>query len=171
MILLLSGWARSGKDAAATLLQEEMGFCRFAFADALKHEVAAVHGLPLDLFHSPAKGIPLEGFNKTPRDLLLAHAAAARAVDPDVYARQVLGKILWSNHDRIVVSDWRYKRELDFLQRFAGRPIVTVRIVRPGVSQMTDLSEHDLDDQAMNFTIQNDGGISDLRDRLKEILQ
>ena len=171
MILLLAGWARSGKDAAASLLQEEMGFMRFAFADALKHEVAAIHGLPVDIFHLDAKNVLLPESNKTPRDLLLDHARAARAADPDVYARQVLGKILWSNRERIVISDWRYRREYDFLTRFAGRPIVTCRIVRPGITQMADPSEHDLDDQPMDFTIQNDGGISDLRDRLKEMLQ
>jgi hypothetical protein len=32
IILMLSGWAGSGKDAAAALLLEEMGFIRFAFA-------------------------------------------------------------------------------------------------------------------------------------------
>ena len=36
MIIMLSGWAGSGKDAAASLLLEEMDCVRFAFADSLK---------------------------------------------------------------------------------------------------------------------------------------
>ena len=59
MIILLSGWAGSGKDAAALLL-EEMNFVRLAFADAIKIEVAAATGIPLDTFHDHRlKDIPI----------------------------------------------------------------------------------------------------------------
>jgi hypothetical protein len=42
-----------------------------------------------------------------------------------------------------------------------------VRIERPGIRQSADPSEHDLDGASMDYVIQNDGKISDLRHAVK----
>jgi hypothetical protein len=109
-LLLLSGRAGCGKDAAASLLMEEVGFTRFAFADFLKRDVAAQYGLPLDLFHTAAKDQPLPAFKgKTPRTLLLDHARIARSVDLDVYARQgaaaIKAAVVWKAPPLVVLSE------------------------------------------------------------------
>jgi hypothetical protein len=183
-VLLLSGRAGSGKDAAASLLMEEVGFTRFAFADFLKRDVAAQYGLPLDLFHTAAKDHPLQDpkfGGKTPRTLLLDHARIARAIDLDVYARQVATAIKEAiasdpiRHSRFVISDWRYRREYDFLTKalFGIAELVCVRITRH-TSQtplIDDPSEHDLLAQPMHAMIDNDGSIADLRDMLKSVLR
>ena len=36
IIIMVSGWAGSGKDAAASILMDELGFQRLAFADISK---------------------------------------------------------------------------------------------------------------------------------------
>jgi hypothetical protein len=176
LLVMISGWARVGKDAAASLMTDEMGFRRLAFADALKEIVSAETGLPIETFHLATKDAPLEHpcksypTAKTPRDLLLQHALVARAKNPDVYAALVGEKMIdcGTPLSRIVISDWRYKREYDYLRReFPEYQILRLRINRQGVSASADLSEHDLDDEPMNVTIQNDGGISDLRDLLR----
>ena len=178
LLVMISGWARVGKDAAASLMTDEMGFRRLAFADALKEDVAAATGLPVDIFHlatkdksleTPCKAYPTA---KTPRDLLLQHALAARAKNPDVYAAQVAEKIIDEGLNRIVISDWRYKREYDYLHReFPEFQILRLRICRRGVSGSPDPSEHDLDGESMDAVIQNNGGISELRDHLKAALR
>lgn len=169
---MLSGWASSGKDAAAALLTEELGFIRLAFADELKKSVAKAHGLPLSLFHTAAKDVPL--CNQTPRDLLLNHALVERAIDPDVYSRRVADAIavmIRHGATRIVISDWRYKTEHTFLQRaFTDIAIRRIRIRRSGIRPSTDVSEHDLDDEPMHAVIDNDGSISDLRYHLRNLL-
>jgi hypothetical protein len=48
---------------------------------------------------------------------LLQHALAARAKNPDIYATQVAEKIIDEGLSRVVISDWRYKREYDYLAR------------------------------------------------------
>lgn len=178
LLVMLSGWARVGKDAAASLMTDEMGFRRLAFADALKEDVAAATYLPVETFHLAKKDASLEHScsayptAKTPRDLLLQHALVARAKNPDVYAAQVAEKIIDEGLSRIVISDWRYKREYDYLHReFPEFQILRLRICRVGVSAAIDPSEHDLDAEPMDVTIQNDGGISDLRDHLKAALR
>ena len=180
-VLLLSGRAGCGKDAAASLLMEEVGFTRFAFADFLKRDVAAKYGLPLDLFHTAAKDHPLPAFKgKTPRTLLLDHARIARSVDLDVYARQVVTAIQEAvaadpvRNSRFVISDWRYRREYDFLEReLLGTTILCLRITRHATEMpvINDPTERDLVDQPMHGMIDNDASISDLRDALKAFLR
>jgi hypothetical protein len=179
-ILMLSGWAGSGKDAAAALLEEEKGWHRVAFAEPLKACVARVTGLPPELFHTAAKDWPLPEpctlypTARTPRDLLLQHALQERAVDPDVYARPVLKQILESPPDAAVwvISDWRYRREADYVAEViaaTGDPVRLLRgrVLRPGVIPSADPSEHDLDEEQMDIVIHNVGTISDLRDALR----
>lgn len=174
-ILLLSGYAGSGKDAAASLLMEECGFQRFAFADALKDLVAAKTGIPVSIFHSSQKDTVIPPSSKyhpkTYRDLLLQVAREERAKDLDVFSRIVVAQICENETSglRFVISDWRYKREESFL-RSAIDPttyqIVRVRIKRSSVTPSADPTEHDLDDEHMDTVIQNDGSISDLRDQV-----
>jgi len=166
-IVLLSGWAGSGKDSAATLLIEEMSFQRLAFADLLKEDVSAKSGIPLDFFHdSQEKDKIVPGLDVTPRQLLLAHAHVMRSLDPDIYSRELVDIISDSHHNRFVVSDWRYKSEYEAI-RAQGVTVVRGRIQRPGLTVSDDSSEHDLDDESFDFTIVNDGCVSDLRNALK----
>ena len=184
-ILMLSGWAGSGKDAAAMLLEEEMGWQRVAFADPLKTTVAEITGLPSELFFSAAKDLPLPPGTvcplypsaRTPREILLQHAVRERAVDPDIYARTTVQKILESPQKKWVISDWRYQREWAFLVRCvrssvgARACIIRARVLRPGVVPSADLTEHDLDHAPMDLVIHNAGTISDLRDALRSVLK
>lgn len=183
LIVLLSGYAGSGKDAAAALMMDELNFDRVAFADELKRECARKTGIAEHRFFSVSmKDQPLETpcraypMAKTPRDILLMHGLAARAADPDVYAKKVVdsirSRLLLDPTSRFVVSDWRYQREAACLT--AAHPsarIVRVRITRPGVTPSQDLSEHDLDDINMDVHIDNGGSISDLRDALRTALR
>lgn len=176
IVLLLSGWAGSGKDAAAALLVEEMGFERLAFADGLKEDVSRLHGIPLHVFHDRvSKDQPIEGSNKTPRDLLLEHALTIRATDPDAYSRRVATHILNepSQGNRYVISDWRYKREYEHLHTILGSAVrlLRARIQRVGITPTGDPSEHDLEGESFDFVVHNDGCISDLRDSLKAIMR
>jgi len=171
-ILLLSGYARSGKDSVANLLEEEYGYRRFAFADALKDMVAATTGISVTLFHSVQKDTPIGtlGFEgKTYRDLLIEIADQKRAIDPDVFSRVVATQIIASDAARVVISDWRYKREESFLRSTldpALYQIVKGRVVRSTVIPSSAPIEHDLDGEPMDLVILNDGSLSSLRDSI-----
>lgn len=165
-LILLSGWAGSGKDAVATVLTTTYGFQRFAFADPLKEAVAAATGLPAAMFERPFKDRPLgDSDPRTPRDLLIQHADAARAVDPDIYSNATLEAILASGTRRAVISDWRYRREgqvVTFPLARAGWRILHVRVKRPHLIPSTAPIEHDLDTADMDLWIENDGTLADL---------
>lgn len=164
-VLLISGWAGAGKDTVAAACT---GYRRVAFADPLKRHVAGLAGLPESVFHDrAAKDCTLQHrcphypTARTPRDLLLQHAAVARAEDPDVYAREIAEEIR-DNPDiqHWAISDWRYRREYDFLRSVLPShdyEIVRVRVVRPNIVPSEDETEHDLDSERMDRTVQNDG--------------
>jgi hypothetical protein len=177
MIIMLSGWARSGKDAAAALLEEEFDFTRVAFADALKRDVATRTGLPLTDFTTAAKDMPLREScglypsAKTPRDILLAHALKIRAGNSNFYSELVAEILKTDIEGRWVISDWRYRAEYETLRSLIqGVRILRVRIERPGIVPSADSSEHELDTEPMDIVLHNSGTISDLRAALRAIL-
>jgi len=176
-IILLTGWSGCGKDAAAALMAEEMHFTRFAFADAVKQECATLYGLSVERFHLGKDRpldhtIPLYPTARTPRELLLLHAADMRAKDDALYARIVANEIRDSATRRVVISDWRYRVELTTIRaELPHARLITIRIQRPGIQQSPHPSEHELDTVRADVTLHNDGCISDLRDRLKTLLR
>lgn len=175
---MISGWARSGKDAASAILEEEFDFTRVAFADALKRDVAARTGLPLTDFTTAAKDRPLRTHcpafpeAKTPRDILLAHALRIRAGNPNFYS-ELVGEIIKTDMEgRWVVSDWRYRAEYETLQALLPNVrIVRIRIERPCVVASADPSEHDLDVAPMDIVLHNSGTISELRRMLRMVMR
>jgi hypothetical protein len=177
MIIMLSGWARSGKDATAALLEEEFEFTRVAFADALKRDVAARTGLPLSDFTTAAKDMPIRApytlypDAKTPRDILLIHALKIRAANPNFYSEIVADILKTDVKARWVISDWRYRAEYETLQSIIPDVrILRVRVERSGIMPSSDPSEHDLDMEPMDIVLHNSGTISDLRSSLRAIL-
>jgi hypothetical protein len=175
---MLSGWAGSGKDTAASILVEQYGFQRVAFADALKIDATQRSGIPLDAFHSAAKDkllqTPCPAFPtaKTPRDILLQLALQMRAENPDIYADSIICHIVESaKEQKFVVSDWRYRREAMRIQEMLPYAnIIRVRIHRPGIVASSDLSEHDLDNEKMDLIIENNSGLSDLESQINDKL-
>jgi len=173
IIIMISGWAGSGKDAAASILMDELGFQRFAFADPLKHDVARETGIPLNYFYEPSlkdRPIKFDGESITPRALLIEAAADARAKYPNIYANMTADAIQCSDSKRVVISDWRYRNEYTVLQTFFDK-VVRIRVSRPGVVQSPDPSEHDLDSEPMDIEIQNGGSLSMLRSTLKDLVR
>ena len=152
------------------MLEEEHGYRRFAFADALKEMVAAQTGIPVALFHSQQKDNAISSISpKTYRDLLIEVADHKRATDPDIFSRFVGTQIVESGASYVVISDWRYRREESFLRSFLDPAIYHIRrarVIRATVKPSETPIEHDLDGEPMDLIIPNDGSISDLRDAI-----
>lgn len=179
-ILLVSGWAGAGKDAVANILGTR-GYKRVAFADPLKRHVAAIAGIPVTVFHDRATKdqplrtrCPIYPTARTPRDILLQHARIAREADPDVYAREIADEIYENaGIQHWTISDWRYRREYDFLRSSLSEEdydIIRVRVVRPGITPSTDPTEHDLVDEEMDHIIINDSTLDVLRRNVETTL-
>ncbi len=175
-IILISGWARSGKDFTADIVKKALvadygQIEHMSFADVMKDLVAGTFGITrsqLDKF----KNDPKTYTNKT---VSYAECGSGGLAEYD-YARYdfreilqrfgtevmkpVFGKDVWtdlmhkklqnSNAKVIVISDWRFKQELYRLRNLnfsIADDYITVRVEREGqVQESTHISEIDLDE-------------------------
>lgn len=199
MIIGESGFARSGKDEAASVLVQKHGFIRVAFADKLRDFLFALN--PVVAFE---RGFSVEGVRDsegalwTPirlRDVIDVHGwngyketkygveirGLLQRLGTEA-GRGVLGENIWidaalSNLDEnknYVVTDARFINEFDAIRRAAERQdhvCAIVRIDRPGVGPAND---HASEMEALTYDqwdakIVNDGSIEDLHRKIIEV--
>ena len=142
-IILLSGWAESGKDTCADYLGK-YGFKRFAFGDVLKEECAKLHDFPLSFAHSH-EGKAVKHMGKTIRQHLIDYAAVELQKNTYIFAEEVAINIQIANPKKIVISDWRRMDELIGLQQcLPNATIVPIHIQRHLVSPIADRTEYEL---------------------------
>lgn len=165
-IIGLAGYAQSGKDTVASILIEEYGYRRMAFADKIRAILydlnPDVEGLDLKFF------VDNDGWDETKsipqvRKLLQDLGVAVRShIHPDVWVSAVLDHI--HPAEKVVITDVRFINEADYITRMGGQ---LWRVIRPGVGAVNDhISEHDLNDLDLT-TILNNGTLEDLKDMVR----
>lgn len=104
-----------------------------------------------------AKGIllPTDYFYWTPRSILIIEGLTKRAVDSSFWTNKVINKIDTSSNNIYVVSDVRFKSELDALRSRFGEDLITVRIDRFIVNPSTNISETELDNEEFDVKLNN----------------
>jgi len=176
-IVLLSGYAGSGKDSAALIFQT-YGFKIASVAENVKRQSAKYHGFLYELTHSQqGKSTMVKsqrtGDIKTVREFLIEDSAQNKLInnDPAFWIRLLVQQIKNEVPKFLVISDWRYKEEYDHLKfAFPEAEIIKVRIVRDSVIVNNDKSEHELDSERFNFMICNNGTLEELHKECSKIL-
>jgi len=113
----------------------------------------------------------------TPRALCILKGSTNRAVTSQFWTEQVINKITKvMNSDSpgnvchgFVISDLRYRSEVEQLRLAFGKDLITVRVNR-SVNASLDPSEIDLDNHKFDVVIDNTGTIEDLKLKLKELI-
>lgn len=197
----ISGWKGSGKDTAADFLIEECGYQRLAFADILKEMVSEQYGVPLSYFHDNSMkevGLPnlpvktadkftgmihrfmikefaniegKDGLFWTPRALAILEGSIKRSVRSDYWVKRVLDSAMEAAGDKFVVSDLRYKTELQQLGDYGKLGFVSCRVHRFDESPSDDPSERDLDDAPHDYNIDNKTSILDFQNKIGDLSQ
>lgn len=175
IIVLLSGWAGSGKDTTADYLCDNFGFKRFAFADALKTTVSKQFNVPVDMMNThKGKQSTLDQYGGiTVRQLLIREGELARSKDIDVWAKVIIQEIKDSmvegRSKRFVISDWRLETEYKaMLTAFDKDALITMRIVRWEKPPIDDKTETNLDTFTFDETLDNTHGKDILRKQVDE---
>jgi len=169
LILAFGHQSRVGKDTCASAVVEALGpnsAVRRSFAAPLKdvaHRLFARYGLlPGDFYERPGnehfRGQKLHGIDKTPVDLWIEVGQAMRAIHPDVWLDaglepDVCGRL-------IVVSDIRFRNEVEAVRRLGGW---CVRVVRPDAPPPKGSDNMIGADFVWDAEIVNDGTIEELR--------
>lgn len=173
MILLgLSGYARTGKDTVAKILQDQHGFERVSYADALKDMALRINPAVdawdgREMFHL-ADAVGEDGWEFAKdhypevREFLQNLGVALReTVDENVWVNLAFRKIdPYSGTGRYVVPDVRFPNEMGAIRFVGGR---IIRVERPGYGPVNGhVSETALDDAKFDYTLENDGTVTKL---------
>ena len=154
-VVLLIGKAGVGKDESYKCIKELYPIAeRYAFADYLK---------------TIAYEVGWDGRkDERGRKLLQGIGQTVRAYKEGFWALKVAKAIEHDMPNLAVVTDCRFPNEIQIIKDYF-RGVTTIRIIRD-VSEMSDISEHALDDYEPDFTICNNGTVADLKRSLEEIL-
>lgn len=141
MIVGICGLIDSGKDTIASYLIDEHGFRRLSFAESLKDAVAAVFGWDREMLDGVTKSSRewreqvdawwadrLGIANLTPR-MVLQHWGTElfrNNFHDEIWVASVERKLQKTN-DNIVITDCRFKNEIDAIHRSGG---IVVRVKR-----------------------------------------
>lgn len=131
-IILISGYARSGKDTFAQAMIPNLTVAhRVSFAYELK-EVANKTLWMLGLSHID---LHRDEDKVKYRDILIGIARTARKADPSIFARLACRRIdeIRNSGSHVIVTDWRYANEHELLcDKYGHENIKTVMLHRVG---------------------------------------
>lgn len=153
LIVGLSGYAGSGKDALGAILCEHYGFERVAFADAIKQL---------------AVSLGWDGVKDERGRRLLQHAGmCAREYNPEVWIEKAMQKS--AALDAVVITDVRFANEVEAIKRQGG---IIVRVIRDGIGPVNNhASEMELGQDDCDFIVHNDGTLDDLAETARLLFE
>ena len=171
-IIMVSGYAGSGKDTISNFFVSNRQFVRVAFADSLKEFCSSKYKIDIKKFHTQEGKASLyeKNENMTLRDILIDEAYNQRRDDPNFFVNLVINKIKNLNHD-VVISDFRYLNEYYNIKReFSNNfKIKTLHVDRPKISVCDEESEHQLDEFKFDYHVTNNTTIGDLQCKIDEM--
>jgi hypothetical protein len=161
----LTGYAQSGKDTLASILVENYGYSRIAFADKIRD---FLYGINPMVACSPTGYlqdlINLVGWDKAKQEpqvrrLLQDLGISARElIDENIWVNAALSSV--SADDRVVVTDVRFENEAVAIKLMGGQ---LWRVKRLGVGPVNNhVSESELDWYKVDQIFVNNGSIEDL---------
>lgn len=176
MLIGLSGYGGSGKDAVADLLVSEFGFTRRAFADPMRDALYRLNPLvPGPGMHDERLTWLVDTFGwdsakrqfpEVRRLLQVFGVECGRDLHgPDCWADLILNNLPAGN---IVISDVRFPNEARRIKSMGGQ---IWRIARPGTGPVNDHgSDSALDGWKWDHIIWNGRGLTELRDLVRTAL-
>ena len=131
-----------------------------SFAENLKKICSILQPTALSQWeHSDFKESPSEIMpDITNRKLLqLVGDGLRKIIHPDIWIASLFKD--YTPDSRWIITDVRMKNEADYIKKLGG---MVVRVYRPGISDDSHISEHDLDDYKFDYTIDNTGSYTEL---------
>jgi hypothetical protein len=164
MIIGLTGYAQSGKDTVASILVEQYGFTRVAFADKIR-EFLYETGPDYLRYLVDEVGWEKAKQNKTVREMLQNTGVGARKVfGEDFWIYEALKNV--ESTKNYVITDVRFINEAVWIREtYDG---LLWRIRRTGVTAVNShVSESQMNGYSVDQTFLNNGTIEDLSESIK----
>lgn len=170
-IFTISGYAGSGKDTAAGLIQE--------FLNANGARVLITHNADL-LKYICKTYFGWDGIKDEKGRTILQYIGTdiVRKKDPDFWVRFIVSvlTLFRDTWDYVLIPDCRFPNEIAVLKD-SGFDVTTIRVHRDAIKsaltkeQQNHPSETALDGYQFDWHINNDGSLEDLRNRVCEFLE
>lgn len=174
LIIGISGKARAGKDTLGDFLVKafreklNMEFSKIAYADGLKEKVMNEFGLTWDQLYGDLKEVPDKRYPKkvnkdsnyedgkvwgdkdlywTPREILqFIGTECYRTIDDYFWVKYLFKTIDDNDYKNVIITDCRFKSEIDPIKDRGGHHIKIVRDYDGVVHNKTHVSEMELEE-------------------------
>lgn len=173
-VILIKGLKRSGKDTTADImvrmLQGKHSVSKLSFAEPMKEILADTFSVSIGTIETvknedrnhpilcearPTVGNPYVRFRTDMRQILQRFGTEAmkKQFGDNVWVELAYNKI---HSDITIISDWRFKNELEYLKSKGDVKVITVQVIKTGqINTDTHISERDLDDVKCDFVFEN----------------
>lgn len=171
MILLLNGYAGSGKDTIADwICHKYPNFNKISIATYLKEYVSKLYNFDVKLCNTQQGKKTIIIDNKTVRDLLIKESLLLKRENGENYFIDSIVNHIKSlpNKSYYVIPDLRFKHEIKKIQTelHATHSLVTINVINNRVTPLKDQSEHDLDSFSFDYVINNSKDLNYLKNQL-----
>ncbi len=165
-------------DAIAAHLQN-IGFQthRSAFADTIREDVSKITDIPVEVIRTTdGKNIMIEHLGITVGKLLQVHGWTQRKLHhPEIWVESCMKRLPTTTETICILSDVRFRTEQKavkdrngiVIQVISNRPIDSKTLAG---RSLTDPSERDLDGIPADYTIENNGTLEELNDKVKTLV-
>lgn len=181
-MIALCGYAQSGKDTVAKMMNELEGYQRVAFADPLKELALEINPQVKTTGYVPLADVVAtrgwEEAKKFPqvREFLQNLGVGVRnVIGQDTWLELAMARAHAIEEQAldVVFTDARFRNELDAVYNTGGW---IIEVIRPGTKPPNQhVSETEwgewLNEIGADFTITNDGSLDDLRNSVASILR
>lgn len=177
-MIALTGPKGSGKDTVARMIVEQYDDVKtIAFADPIKKVIQHLFDLDptnndqYDLFKRTSVSYQLPGWHNhsvSGRDLVREIGMLMRGYDNFQFNQYVFDHVNKEPANLWVVTDVRFNNEFQ-LMRDLGAPII--QVTRPGCDYDGHVTERGFAPGTVDFTIANDGSLSDLNTKTGSIVE
>jgi len=173
----ITGRARSGKDTAASFLQQEFGYTPVAFATPMKKMAAVLTDEHVQAMnHDALKEGEVEWLGMTRRRImqLLGNDAMKPVFGDDIWVRHLMHRLdtWYKNEKSVIVTDIRFDHEAHAIMDRGGFILRMHRDVGGLNGEAADhASERGIDPDLVDFDIDNNGTIGELKVELRKIAE
>lgn len=188
MIILISGYARSGKDSVANYLCKHYSYQKESFAKPIKEVAKTIFGWNDSHVDGDNKETLDENWGISPRqflqhfgtDFMQEHLCSNFEEFRTITGRYTWVKSLWERIDinkPYVIADFRFPHEYMKLKELcdgSNVPILSIQVTRPNLDKSethSHKSESHVEYLPKDITIVNDSTLENLYEKIEEFLE